>query len=114
MQKKQAYFVGALLIFGSAMWASLYVQDVKMVIVMLAVPSLLAGYIYAAELTQYIWGMLLGVTAYIGMESVIYGPIYKVTWLVYGAGFAASVACAIVGFFIYSLKARKQPMVIDR
>ena len=54
MQKIQAYFVGALFMFGSALWASIFAQNITSVIAFLAVPLLLANYIYATQLPQYV------------------------------------------------------------
>ena len=54
MQKIQAYIVGAFLMFGSALWASIFAQNITSVIALLAVPSLLAGYVYATNLPQYV------------------------------------------------------------
>lgn len=113
MQNKQAYFVGALLTFGSAMWGAMFTEDVKVVIALLAAPSLIAGYIYAPSLPQYIWGMLLGICAYMAVEYQIYGPIYKITGLVYAVGFVAAVGCALLACVVYSVKARRENQAIN-
>ncbi len=108
MQRKQAYIVGALLIFGSAQWAAIYGENAKIAVALLAAPSLIAGYIYASSLPQYIWGMLLGICAYMGLEYLLYGPIYKITGPVYAVGFIAAVACATAACFICSAKTGKK------
>lgn len=107
MQRKQAYFTGALLIFGSAMWAAMFSPTATLVILLMALPSLIGGYIYATALPHYIWGLLLGMVAYMGVEYLMYGPIYKVTGLVYGTGFIVSVACAILACSVYRFKAKR-------
>ncbi|WP_461517817.1 hypothetical protein [Porticoccus sp.] len=104
MQKIQAYLVGALLMFGSATWAAIFAQNVTSVIVLMAIPSLLAGYIYATSLPQYVWGMLLGVSIYMMVEFMMYGPVYQVTGLIYGIGFFLSLACAFIGYAIFRWK----------
>lgn len=98
MQKVQAYIVGAFLMFGSALWASIFAQNITTVIALLAVPSLLVGYVYATNLPQYVWGMLLGVWGYMAVEFQLYGPVYNHTGLVYGEGFLCSLCCAIAGY----------------
>lgn len=108
MQKIQAYLVGALLMFGSALWAAIFAQNITSVIILLAVPSLLVGYIYATQLPQYVWGMLLGLTCYMMLEFQLYGPVYKLTGLVYGVGFLSSLSCAIAGYCIFRWKTKWQ------
>ena len=108
MYKIQAYIVGALLIFGSAMWASIFATNITSVIVLMAVPSLLAGYIFATYLPQYVWGMLLGLCAYMLLEFQLYGPVYNITAIVYGVAFFGSIGCAIIGYSIYRWKVRWQ------
>jgi hypothetical protein len=108
MQKIQAYIVGAFLMFGSALWASMFAQNITSVIVLLAVPSLLAGYVYATHLPQYVWGMLLGICGYMAIEFQLYGPVYNLTGLVYAVGFLSSIGCAIFGYCIYRWKMRWQ------
>jgi len=108
MQKIQAYFVGALFMFGSALWASIFAQNITSVIAFLAAPSLLAGYIYATQLPQYVWGMLLGICAYMMLELGLYGPVYTITGLVYGIGFLSSICCAIAGYCIFRWKTKWQ------
>ncbi|MEZ5529049.1 MAG: hypothetical protein R3E57_03770 [Porticoccaceae bacterium] len=108
MQRIQAYLVGALLLFGSATWAALFASNVSSVIALMAIPSLVAGYIYATNLPQYVWGMLLGISLYMMAEFVLYGPVYKVTGLVYGIGFVLSLACAMFGYACYRWKCKHQ------
>ena len=108
MHNIQAYIVGALLIFGSAMWASIFAPNITTVIMLLAIPSILAGYIFATPLPQYVWGMLLGLCAYMFLEFQLYGPVYNVTGIVYGVGFLSSIGCAILGYSVYRWKVKWQ------
>ena len=108
MYHTQAYIVGALLIFGSAMWAAMFAPNITSVIVLLAIPSILAGYIFATSLPQYVWGMLLGLCAYMFLEFQLYGPVYKITGIVYGVGFLGSIGCAILGYCVYRWKVKWQ------
>ena len=114
MQKVQAYLVGALLLFGSATWAALFAPNISAVIALMAVPSLLAGYVYATNLPQYVWGMLLGICLYMMAEFALYGPVYKVTGLIYGIGFALSLACALVGYAAFRWKCRHQQKRVEK
>ncbi|MEH6616294.1 MAG: hypothetical protein V7699_00490 [Porticoccus sp.] len=108
MDKIQAYIVGALLMLGSALWATIFAQNISSVIGLMAIPSVIAGYIYASSLPQYVWGMLLGICAYMLIEFQIYGPIYKITGIVYAVGFFVSLGCAILGYAIYRWKVKYQ------
>lgn len=108
MQKTQAYIVGALFMFGSALWGALFAQNISSVIALLAIPSLLAGYIYASHLPQYVWGMLLGLICYMLLEFQLYGPVYKMTGLIYGIGFFSSLCCAIIGYSLFRWKIKWQ------
>jgi len=108
MQKIQAYLVGALLMFGSAAWAALFAKNITSVIALMALPCLLCGYVYATALTQYVWGMLLGLCLYMMVEFMIYGPVYQVTALIYGIGFVISLGCTFVGYALYRWKSRKK------
>ncbi|PCJ90750.1 MAG: hypothetical protein COA46_09470 [Porticoccaceae bacterium] len=108
MYKIQSYIVGALLMFGSALWASMFAQSITAVIAFLAIPSLLAGYVYATNLPQYVWGMLLGLCGYMLIEFQFYGPIYNVTGIVYGVGFLLSIFCAILGYSVFRWKTKWQ------
>jgi hypothetical protein len=114
MQRIQAYLVGTLLLFGSATWAALFASNVSSVIALMAIPSLVAGYIYASNLPQYVWGMLLGISLYMMAEFVLYGPVYKVTGLVYGIGFALSLACAMLGYACYRWKCKHQQKQLEK
>lgn len=107
MHSKQAYVVGALLMFGSAMWAALMTQDIKIVLALLAAPSLVAGYVYASSLPQYIWGALLGLCGYMAMEFQLYGPVYPLTAPVYAVGFVAAAVCAGIGAYVFCMKQRR-------
>ena len=116
MNNTQAYIVGALLMFGSAMWAAMFAPNITSVIALLAIPSILAGYIFATSLPQYVWGMLLGLCGYMFLEFQLYGPVYKVTGVVYGVGFLSSIGCAILGYSAYRSKVKwqqKRPSSIE-
>ena len=108
MQKFQAYLVGALLVFGSALWASLFAQSVNTVILLIAIPSIIAGYVYATSLPQYVWGMLFGLCLYMAFEFQLYGPVYKVTGIVYGVSFFIGLGCAILGYTLFRKKTQWQ------
>jgi len=106
MQKVQAYIVGC---FFNVWLCSLgvnFAQNITTVIALLAVPSLLAGYVYATNLPQYVWGMLLGVCGYMAVEFQLYGPVYNLTGLVYGVGFLCSLCCAIAGYSLFRWKTK--------
>ena len=104
MRKTQAYIVGALLVFGSALWSALFAQSISAVIAIIALPAVIAGYIYATELPQYVWGMLLGFCAYMALEYQLYGPVYKVTGVIYAISFFLALGAAMLGYFIYRKK----------
>ena len=107
MQRIQAYLVGALLMFGSATWAAIFAQNITSVIMLMAIPCLLCGYVYATALPQYVWGMLLGLCVYMMAEYLMYGPVYKVTGVVYGIGYVISIGFAFTGFAIYRWKSKR-------
>lgn len=102
-----AYGVGVMLIFGAGFWASILPVDYYTVILMMGLPSLVAGYIFAEVVMQYVWGLLLGVALYMGFEFMLYGPIYKASGPVYGAGFVLGIACALTGTWWYNWRTAK-------
>lgn len=103
MRPEIAFFTGALLMFGSAFWASVLPINYLMVIVMLSAPSLLVGYYFAPVFTKYIQGLLLGLVAYMAVEYGLYGPVYKVTGLIYAAAYVFAVASVLVARLVYNL-----------
>lgn len=106
MGPKKTFIIGAMVMFGSALWATLMSQDYKLVIAMLSAPSLLAGYIFASTISQYIWGMLLGIFAYMLVEYQLYGPVYEITGLIYAVGFILAACFALSACLVHSLKAK--------
>ncbi|MDP1521378.1 hypothetical protein [Porticoccus litoralis] len=108
MQRIQAYLVGALLMFGSATWAAIFAQNITSVLLLMAVPSMLCGYVYATALPQYVWGMLLGICVYMMAEYLMYGPVYKVTGLIYGIGYVIAIGFAFTGYAVYRWKCNRQ------
>lgn len=107
MENTKAFTIGALVMFGSAMWAALMTDDYRIVIAVLSVPSLIAGYIFVSSVSQYIWGMLLGICAYMLVEYMLYGPVYHVTGLVYAAGFVLAAIFALSYYLIRCFKPRR-------
>lgn len=97
-----AYAVAALLLFGAALWASILPLDYQGVIIMMGAPSLVGGYIFARFPMPYIWGALLGIALYMGMEYVLYGPIYKVSGPVYAAAYILAIACCLSAVWFYN------------
>lgn len=95
-----AYVAGAVLLFGAAFWASILPLDYKGVVLLMGVPSLFAGYYFARFPMPYIWGALLGIALYMGLEYMVYGPIYKVSGPVYGAAYILAIACCLTGVWI--------------
>lgn len=106
MGSKKVFIIGALVMFGSALWAALAVQDYKLVIAMLCAPSLIGGYIFAPSISHYIWGMLLGIFAYMLVEYQLYGPVYEITGLLYAAGFILAACFALASCLVRSLKTK--------
>jgi len=97
-----AYGAGSVLIFGACLLASVLPISYVAVILMMGVPSLLAGHVFAEVIMPYIWGMLLGLALYMGAEYLLYGPIFKATGPIYGAGFVLAVACGLSGTWWYN------------
>ncbi|MCV6614542.1 MAG: hypothetical protein OIF35_06150 [Cellvibrionaceae bacterium] len=97
----QAYAVAALLLFGAGLWASNMAGSYITVIALMGVPSLVGGYIFNRFPLPYIWGALLGVALYMGLEYVLYGAeVYKVSGPVYAAGYLLAVACCLTGVWL--------------
>lgn len=103
MNETTAYLAAAILMFGSCLGVSFLSVDVWIVISAIAVPHLLGGYVFAHWFNRYILGMLLGVCLYMVTEYLWYGPVYKVTGLVYSAAYVLSVAMVLSTRYVHNL-----------
>ncbi len=103
MNQIAAYVTGAFVMFGLALWASFMPISPIYVLVMISVPHLFLGYVYGASFNKYILGMLLGLCAYMVLEFYMYGPVYKVTGLIYASGFILAVAMVLTARLVYNL-----------
>lgn len=103
-----AYVVAALVMFGSGVWASVMPIDYRMVMVIMSVPSLFLGYYFAPVYTKYILGMLTGLMLYMMVEYFLYGPVYRITGLIYAAAYIFAVSGVLTARFFYMQRERKR------
>jgi len=99
-----AYGCAASLIFLAALCASFLPLSYQGVIILMGLPSLFGGYYFSTFAVQYTWGTLLGVALYMGLEFMMYGPIYQISGPVYAAGFVLALACCLSGVWFANWK----------
>lgn len=104
-----AWVTGALVISLSAYTASLLPVTFIMVMLILSVPNLFFGYYFAPAFRNYIFGLLTGISLYMFVEYLLYGPIYMFTGPVYAGACIFAIAAVLLSRLLYLRKTMENP-----